>query len=114
MYPHVDLSRMFEKPRCAIHCPTEEEANILLHNIKEQFQDKFKRWDVEDNRWDTYKENTGYTMFFSADTDPTSLSFYYLDWYKTNNYEIVEFSELSNPVEIAESEMPIESILGLN
>lgn len=115
MYPHIDLYRMFEHPKCAIHCTTEDEAKTLIHNIKTQFSLMAgTSWSVDTNNWDLYGKNTGYTLFYSGDREATGLSYFYLDWFRENNYEIVEFSELYNPVELEESEMPIESILGLN
>lgn len=114
MYPHIDLTRMFEHPRCAVHCMTEDEAKTLIHNVKTQYPTMAGSWSVDENRWDSYKENTGYTLFYSGDKEATGLSYFYLDWFHENKYEVVEFSELSNPVELEESEMPIESILGLN
>lgn len=110
-YPYVELSRMLELPQCAIHCSTEEEANILISNVKEQFPSRSSNWSIDESRWSSYKKGTCYTMFFSGSMKPTRLSYCGLNWFRDNKYEIVEFSELFNPIELEESEMPIESIL---
>ena len=111
MYPHLDISRMLELPRCAVRCSSEDEARALIYNIRKQFPDMATHWTIDENHWNEYKMDTCYTLFYSGMTRPQGLCFYYIEWYLKNNYEIVEFADLCNQVEIEESEMSIDVLL---
>lgn len=114
MFPAVDLSRMLEKPKCAIHVASLEEAKIVIANAKNQFPDRVKRWDIEaKNFWNAHRENTGYTLFYEGYDEPSTMSYTYISWFKDNGYEIVEFGELLGAtVDIEESDQPVDILFG--
>lgn len=112
-YQFVDVSRMLEYPKCAIHCATEEDANTLLYNLRSQYPayaTNFK----SDNGWDLCRKETAYTLFYSGDERPTNVSRTDTKWFAKNGYEVIPFSELiTDQIEIEESDMPLDKFLGL-
>lgn len=114
-YEQVDLSRMKEYPRCAVICRTEEEVRSFYHNCTQQLSE-LMHWNIRDiiSLWEIYRGRTGFTLCYADRDKLRDMSYCYEQWFRANGYEIVEFSELSNHTELEESEMPIESIFGLN
>lgn len=111
-YPAIDLSRMFEHPKCAVRCRTLEEARTLIYNFHQQYPRKADYFDLDDPGWDNHGSETAYTLFYSDDDKPTTLSRTECGWFEDEGYEVVEFTELANPVEIEESDMPLEALFG--
>lgn len=113
MFPTVDLSRMLENPPCVIHVASLKEAKTVIFNAKNQFPERVKNWDIERTHWGTYEENTGYTMFFEGDDEPTLMSFASIPWFEESGYEVIEFSELLGPtIDIEESDQPVAVLFG--
>lgn len=110
-YPELDLSRMFELPKCAVRCRTREDAKALVANFDTQYPGMADYFDPENPDWD-YGDETAYTLFYSDEDEPTSLSRTDFGWFEEEGYEVIEFSELLNTTEIEESDMPIESLFG--
>lgn len=112
-YPFVDVSRMLEYPKCAIHCKTEDEADALIFNMRSQHPSHASNF-KGNNGWSANGPNTAYTLFYSGDKVPTNLSRTNIRWFRENGYEVIPFSELSvEQAEMEESDMPLISLLGL-
>ena len=111
-FQYVDLSRMFEYPKCAIQVGTEEEADYFLQSAKSQFPERTGGWRSSSN-FGTHGDKTCYTLFYEGATEPTNLSYSYKEWFLANGYEIVQFSELVGGMsEIEESDSPLSVLLG--
>lgn len=110
-YQYVDLSRMVQQPKCAVMCRTEGDAVTFLYNLIEQFPE-YVFWDKNDilNIWSNYQDKTGFTLMLS-DEEPTSVSYCREEWFRNTGYELIEFEVLANPVEIEESEMPLNVLM---
>ena len=109
----IDLSRMLEHPKCAIHLPTQEDALLILANAKRQFPDRVKRWAEDDGYWPCYKEETAYTFFFNEDKHPSTMSYANVTWFADHGYEVIELSELLyNCADINESDFSVEDLIG--
>lgn len=113
--PEIDVSRMFEHPKCAIRCRTFEDANALCNSVLNRdpkmaghFGDMYTAWD--------YGGRTCYTLFYSTSLSPQGLSRTNVEWFLENGYEVIEFSDLasfSDP-DIEESDQSIDVLLNLN
>ena len=113
MYPYVDLGRMLEQPKCAIHISSVEEANTVIYNAKKQFPDRVRSWSVaRDGYWGRYKDQTAYTLFDCDCEEPSSMTFASVPFFTKYGYEILELYELENCCDIEESELPVESLIG--
>lgn len=83
----ITLSEFFKNDeKLAIHCDTEEKANLLL----KAFDKMGKRWAndesyLKDDHWDDEKENTCYS---------NENLYCYKSWYSDNGYKVYEFEEL--------------------
>ena len=110
-YQRVDLYRMVQRPRCAVMCRTAGDTVTFFYNVIEQFPN-FVVWDLNNilNVWNNYQEKTGFTLMLSDD-EPTSISYCGEEWFRNSGYEIIEFEVLANPVELEESEMPVDVLL---
>ena len=111
-YPELDLSRMFELPKCVVRVRTLEDAKTLIANFRKQYPGKSDYFDMADPGWGEYGEDTAYTLFYSDEDEPTELSRTDYEWFVEDGYELIELSELLNTTEIEESDMPIESLFG--
>lgn len=111
-YPELDLSRMFELPRCAVRVRTPEDAETLIANFRNQYPGKAKYFRMDDTGWDEYEEDTAYTLYYPDEDDHGTLSRTEYDWFEEQGYEIIEFSALLDTAEIEESDMPLESLFG--
>lgn len=110
-YPELDLSRMFELPRCAVRVRTLEDAKTLIDNFYKQYPDRATYFSLEDPGWDSGPD-TAYTLFYSDEDEPTSLSRTDYEDFLADDYEVIEFSELMNTVEIEESDMALTDLVG--
>lgn len=114
MMPEVDISRMFELPRCAIHCANYEDASLLFSVVNAEHPALTGNFKGGNIGWD-YGKNTCYTLFYETSKEAERLTRTSIDWFIKKGYEVIEFDDLCiQQTEISESEMPIESILGLN
>lgn len=113
MYPQIDLSRMLEEPRCAIHVETQEQANAIIYNAQIQFPERISNnWETDSNYWNRCEEETAYTLFFEGEDEPTTMSYADVPWFKEAGYVVIEFDELiAETVEIAESDQSFDLIL---
>lgn len=110
-YSFVDLSRMLQLPRCAIHCETPEEAESLLYNAKGQFPEWVEGWGLDETNWGAYCEYTCYTLFYENSELLHNMTFCFTEYFEKNNYEIVDFSELSG-LDLDDGGLPLEFLLG--
>lgn len=110
-FMYADLSRMLELPKCAVLCRTEDEVRAFFENAKQQLPGNLF-WDLEDilGLWSYYKEKTGFTVITSI--EPESMSYCEEDWFRAEGYELIEFSDLINVVEIEESDQSVELLFG--
>ena len=106
----VDLARLIDTPKCAIFFNTVEEVKQFWHNCEEQLADFCGFWELGDvvRRWEN-NPTIGFT--FMTDTMPESMTWCDRAWYEASGYEIIEFADLVNPVEIEESEMSLNILL---
>ena len=112
-FMEIDLSRMLENPKCAIHIPTQKDAHIVLYNARQQFPDLVKSFDAH-GYWIVYEESTAYTLFYREDKKPTTLSYSNVAWFLDNGYEVIELSDLVGiSVDIDESDHSIEELIGV-
>ena len=111
---YADLSRMAEAPKCAVMCRTPEEAEALFHNFQQQFPEFIKHWDLDDimNLWGYNDSKTGFTMITSYDNTPEHISYCDEPWFRGEGYEIVEFADLVNVVDIEEGDKPLDFLFG--
>lgn len=117
----IDLNPMYdENEPIGVVCRTEEESKELFAAFQATNPDALKKWTSEfDNHWFANKEDTMYTMFY-RDYNRTwkmrngELMFGPASAHIRDGYKIVPFADLIVQPDINESEMPIESILGLN
>lgn len=58
----INLSRMFELPKCAVHCSTLEDARLLVRAMKEQHLEMARAFNDTDCGWES--KNTCYTLFY--------------------------------------------------
>lgn len=110
----IDLSRMLESPKCAIHVASLEDAQALIYNAKKQFPERAVSWSAEVvSGWNTDEiEETCFTMFYDGEDEPTSMSYCDINWFRDAGYEIVEFSELLQvSADIDESDQSIDILL---
>lgn len=83
----ITLSEFFKNDeKLAIHCDTEEKANLLL----KAFDKMGKRWRsnqsyLEENNWRGFKEETCYE---------NENLYCYKSWYSDNGYKVYEFEEV--------------------
>ena len=109
----IDLSRMLENPKCAVHIATKDDAPLVLFNARRQFGDRVINW-PEDGYWFDYKENTAYTLFYIDSTKPQRLSYGRLPWFRENGYEILEINDLiTSSIDIEESDLPVDELFGV-
>ena len=112
-FVEIDLSRMLERPKCAIHIATKEDAHLVLFNARRQFGDRVINW-PEDGYWFDYQENTAYTLFYRDSAKPERLSYGRLPWFRKNGYEILEIYDLlASSIDIEESDLPVDELFGV-
>ena len=106
----VDLSRLIEAPKCAVFFQTVEEVECFYHNCEKQLGDYCLFWALEDlvDRWEN-DNSAGFT--FMTGSEPEDMTWSTRDWFEEEGYEIIEFYDLINPVEIEESEMSLDVLL---
>lgn len=106
----VDLSRLIEAPKCAVFFQTVEEVECFYHNCEKQLGDYCLFWVLEDlvDRWEN-DNSAGFT--FMTGSEPEDMTWSTRDWFEEEGYEIIEFYDLINPVEIEESEMSLDVLL---
>lgn len=111
-YQRVDLSRMVERPKCAVMCRTAGDAETFFYNFTEQFEKEYLYWSLNDilNVWNQYQDKTGFTLIV-GDGCPESISYCDEEWFLDSGYELIEFEDLANPTEIEESEMSMSVLL---
>ena len=110
----IDLSRMLENPKCAVHIATKEDAPLVLFNARRQFKDFVIGSWPEDGYWSNYQENTAYTLFYRNSDEPQRLSYGSLPWFRENGYEILEINDLlASPIDIEESDLPVDELFGV-
>lgn len=109
-YMFVDLSRLIEAPRCAVFFQTVEEVECFYHNCEKQLSDYCLFWVLEDlvDRWEN-DNSAGFT--FMTGTTPEDMTWSSRPWFEEEGFEIIEFSNLANPIEIEESEMPLDVLI---
>ena len=109
-HPSVDLSRLFETPKSAIFFQSAEEAELFYHNCASQYGHYIRHWSLNDvvRKWENH-EGCGFT--FMTDNEPDDMSWCDRDWFEESGYDIIEFADLVNPVEIEESEMSLDVLL---
>ena len=114
MYPYIDLSRLLGYPPCAIHVATQEQADAVIHNAREQFPERISdSWDTTNNYFRDYGEETGYTLYFEGDDEPTTLSYANIPFFEENDYVIIECEELlADSVDLTEGDQSLDVLLG--
>ena len=114
MYPYIDLSRLVDYPPCAIHVATQEQADAVVYNVREQFPERISdSWDASHNYWRDYGEETGYTLYFEGEDGPTTLSYANIPFFEENDYVVIEFEELlADAVDLPEGDQPISLLVG--
>lgn len=114
MYPYIDLSRLLEYPPCAIHVATQEQADAVIHNAREQFPERISdSWDERGNYWSDYEDETGYTLYFEGEDEPTTMSYANIPFFEENGYVVLEYEELlADAVNLIESDQPISLLVG--
>ena len=97
----------------AVHCQTEEEAELFLEWAKRLYPGYCNSW--EDTKYDDHEENTIYT--FDSDYGNGK-------WFKGGlrygsmqaaidiGYTIIEFADIYKPAEIVEGDQPISLLIG--
>lgn len=113
--PEIDVSRMFQYPKCAIRCRTFEDARALCNSMYTNYSKMAGHFGDTYTAWD-YGDRTCYTLFYSTSSSPQGLSRYNVEWFLENGYEVIEFSDLasfSDP-DIEESDQSIDVLLNLN
>ena len=110
-YGFVDLSRLIKAPKCAVFFQTVEEIECFFYNCEQQLEEYCLFWMLEDlvDRWEN--DNRAGFSFMTGDT-PEDMTWSTKDWFEEEGFEIIEFSDLANPVEIEESEMSLDTLLG--
>ena len=109
-YPRVDLSRLFSAPKSAVFFQSADEIELFYHNCITQFAQYVRHWSLADMvvKWEN-NEGCGFT--FMTGEEPESMSWCDRRWFEESGYEIIEFADLVNPVEIEESEMSLDVLL---
>ena len=110
---NIDLSRMMERPKCAVLCRSVEELE-LFYSAAESELSEYLHWDCGfiHTLWNEYKENTGFTLFESNNDGPYSMTYCYEAWFRDRGYELIEFSDLCNIPDIDESEVSLDVLFG--
>lgn len=105
--PYADLSRMAESPKCAVMVRSVDELENFFANAQKQLS-KYLYWDYADilGLWKQYQDATGFTLFTGS--GPESMSYCWETWFHDSGYEVIEFSELCNVPDLAESEMSLD------
>lgn len=109
-YPRVDLSRLFIAPKAAVFFQDICEIELFYHNCVEQCKSYIRHWYLADMvaKWEN-NEGCGFT--FMTGDEPESMSWCDKRWFEESGYEIIEFADLVNPIEIEESEISIDVLL---
>ena len=112
-YPSVDLSRLFSAPKSAVFFQNVGEIEIFRHNCAVGFSRYVRYWSLKDmtDKWENNDGGVGFT--FMTGDEPESMSWCDRQWFECNGYEIIEFADLANPVEIEESEVSIDVLLNV-
>ena len=115
MAKEIDLSRMLDEPRCAIHVASKEQADTIVHNARIQFPNRVKNWSYDNNIWGVYEENTAFTLFYEGEDSPSNMSYADVPWFLEHGYVVVEFDELvKESADITESDQSIGILIGDN
>ena len=105
----LDFSRIEQDRRVAVHCQTEEDADIFLRELRTKHPTKY--FFAGGNNWAYYKGNTCYwPNFFGHD-----LQYGSLEYARDNGYHVVEFESLLavQDLPIDEYEVDIKSLFGM-
>lgn len=111
-YPRVDLSRLFAAPKSAVFFQNVGEIEIFRHNCAVEFSRYIRHWSLKDMT-DKWENNEGVGFTFMTGDEPESMSWCDRQWFEESGYEIIEFADLVNLVEIEESEMSIDVLLNV-
>lgn len=107
----INLSRMFELPKCAVHCSTLEDARLLVRAMKEKHPEMARGFNDADCGWEN--KNTCYTLFYERSRRAERLSRTNIEWFHRKGYEVIELDELIvNIVDIDESEASLDVLFG--
>lgn len=107
----IDPSRMFEKPKCAVHCPTIEDARSLVRAMKIANPAMARNFNDIDCGWED--KYTCYTLFYEDSVEPTRLSRTEIGWFRRKGYEVIECAELAAKiVDIEESDQAVDTLFG--
>ena len=114
MYPYIDLSCLLGYPPCAIHVATQEQADSVIHNAREQFPERISdSWDTTHNYWRDYGAETGYTLYFEGDDEPTTMSYANIEFFEENDYVILECETLmTDATDVEEGDQSLNVLLG--
>lgn len=102
----IDLSRLAEVPQCAVFFKSAEEVELFFHNCESQLAEFIGYWELEEavGRW---KNDNSVGFTFMTGDSVENMTWCDRNWFRECGYELVEFSDLANPIEIEESEMPL-------
>lgn len=113
----LNISIMVERP-CAVHCDSEEQGKMIVDAIRESYPEMAKLWNPHgDTHWNNFESKTCYTLYdesYEGGLELDRLYYCNREFYEERGYELLEFEDLlSEDVEIVDSDMSIEDLLGI-
>lgn len=117
---YVDLNPLLNKEaKWAVHCPTEELAELFVSAMRTEYPDYTVHWDTE-NRWDTYKENTTYFPDINKKGGYDRLTYAFLSYFENpaNGYVVIPVESLLKSMDLPEfhpeNESGLYSMFGID
>lgn len=112
----LDIEFLLNTPGTAVHCATEEEAKQFLSYMKKHYPKWCENWEDGETRISNCGgDEIGYTFYWQDGErewikDP--LMFGSIRSIREDGYDVIEFYELLEAKELAESDQPVESLFG--
>ena len=113
----IDFTQLWDKVEgYAVHCSTKDEAEEFIGWSRALYPGMMEAWEPGEINYSKHESETIYTFDYKMGGEwrKHKLLFGSVNEAKKLGYKIIEFSDIYTPQELEESEMPIESLLGLN
>lgn len=118
-YPDLDMTSVFEVPRgiCpVIFCNNQEEALHFLAVMKRCYPKYCETWNFPDTRYERNADGMGYRIVRGSDCGRMQFAnqgFYRQEIAEGEPYFIIPFTDLLAQSDFAESEMPLDVLMGV-
>lgn len=110
----IDFTLLCDKPAgYAVHCPTEEEADLFLKWARRLYPGLCASWHKDENNYSRHESKTIYTFDHDSRGRWTqgSLLFGNISAAQSLGYTVIEFADIYSSAELNESDKNIEFLL---